>query len=234
METRELSYSHVIPEFLYTEMYDEKHRFHVLSTKTPEKPRHQQKGIRERLLCADCETKLSVAERYVSLILSGQVPIHTARNGDLVEVQGLDYEKFRLFGLSILWRAQIASHAFFKEVDLGHHAEPIRDFLARGDPGPPHKYGFFLSPLVMGDKDVTDLIVEPTKSRLGAHRCYRFVFGGLIWVFAVSSHRAPSVFDSAFIDLNGRMLMLVSDLREVKFLRDTMERAVAKAKKNAF
>jgi hypothetical protein len=30
---RQLRKSHIIPEFMYTSMYDDKHRFHVVSTK---------------------------------------------------------------------------------------------------------------------------------------------------------------------------------------------------------
>ncbi len=46
---RPLRDSHVIPEFLYKSIYDEKHRFYALAV--GEYPGYEQKGIRESLLC---------------------------------------------------------------------------------------------------------------------------------------------------------------------------------------
>ena len=121
--------SHVIPEFLYREMYDDKHRFHVISTNAPGKHKLLQKGVRERLLCRDCENVLSISERYVNLVFTGKLPVKTHRSGQLYEIQGLDYRKFRLFGLSVLWRASVASHRFFRAVNLGPHESAIRQMI---------------------------------------------------------------------------------------------------------
>ena len=233
-EPRELRSSHVIPEFLYSEMYDEKHRFRVISTLTEDRPKQMQKGLREPLLCEECESQLSAPERYASLVLSGQIPTTSSRTGNLIEVTGLDYAKFRLFGLSILWRAHVAKSQFFAAVDLGPHAHELRRMVRDSDPGSPGKYGFFLSPLTMEVESTKGLIVEPTKSRLGDNRCYRFVFGGIVWAFVVSSHSAPPLFERAFINREGRMLMLVSELRDTTFVLEAMQRALNKEQKNAF
>lgn len=60
----DLKNSHIIPEFVYNLLYDKKHRFHVLTTAdNPPRPQ-EQKGIREHLLCVDCENQLSVYEKH--------------------------------------------------------------------------------------------------------------------------------------------------------------------------
>ena len=47
--------SHIIPEFLYEPIYDDKHRLKLLSV-IPEQPTtYKQKGIWEKLLCEACE-----------------------------------------------------------------------------------------------------------------------------------------------------------------------------------
>lgn len=48
--------SHIIPEFFYKQqgLYDEKHRFHIISTEPLKHPPIAQKGMRERLLCKKC------------------------------------------------------------------------------------------------------------------------------------------------------------------------------------
>lgn len=218
--------SHVIPEFMYTPLYDEVHRFHVLSASVRTR-RYVQKGLRERLLCKSCEALLSPYEKYVSEVLTGRIPITSARSGDLVELKGLDYKKFRLFGLSVLWRAGVSSLPMFANVNLGPHEDPLRKQLIAEDPGVPHQYSFFLAPLVRGDKLIEDVMVQPTRARLDGHLCYRFVFGGLIWVFVVSSHRPPAVFRNAFINEDGRMLMLVSEITDVGFVHNAARDLVA-------
>lgn len=217
-----LRQSHVIPEFLYTPLYDEKHRFHVLSPQEAKRHQFGQKGFRERLLCAACEAHLSKYERYASHVFSGRIPMHTERKGNLITVRGLDYTKFRLFGLSILWRAGVSKDRMFESVNLGPHQESLRLLILRGDPSRPNHYGFFLSPLVLDEKDMAGLIVMPTRSRLGNNLCYRFVFGGLIWTYLVSKHAPPKPFGDAFVNENGEMLMLVSELRDVPFITNAI------------
>lgn len=178
--------------------------------------------------CESYEQLLSKYERYVSLVFSGRIAIQSREEGNLVYIAGLDYKKFRLFGLSILWRAAVAREKMFQCVDLGPHQEKLRQQLLREDPGPPHRYGFFLSPLLWDDRDINDLIVKPTRARLGGNRCYRFVFGGLIWVFVVSSHAPPKAFRQAFLNEQGQMLMLKSEMKDVAFIVDAMEEMVSK------
>jgi hypothetical protein len=215
---RELRNSHVIPEFVYKSLYDDKHRFHVLSS-GEQSHRYSQKGIRERLLCGDCEQRFSTHEKYVSEVFTGKIAVSSRQHGKLVQIAGLDYRHFKLFSLSVLWRAGVSSLPMFSHVNLGAHAEVIRRQLLRDDPGTSDRYGIFLAPLVYGGKDnQRDVIAQPTRSRLEGHLCYRFVFGGLIWVFVVSNHESPRVFRNAFLNEKGEMLMLVTEMSEVRFL----------------
>lgn len=214
---RALCNSHVIPEFMYAPLYDDKHRFHMLSTKD----RHQygQKGVRERLLCEECEQQFSKHETYVSNLFKGLVPVESRRDGRLVKISGIDYRSFKLFALSVLWRASVSSNRLFSEVNLGPHQEEIRRRLQSDDPGPNDRYGVSLSPLVRGEKEAAhDLIVQPTRSRVEGHLCYRFVFGGLIWVFVVSNHSAPKVFRHAFVQEGGELIMLPTEVSDATFI----------------
>jgi hypothetical protein len=208
---------------MYTPLYDDKHRFHVLSSTDANRNQWKQKGLREQLLCEDCEEQLSEHERYVSLLFSGRIRVTSERNGNLVRIRGLDYRHFKIFGLSILWRAGVSRQQFFDDVTLGPHEEPLRQLVLTNDPGNPDKYGFFLASIVFNDCDVKDLIVQPTHSRLDGHLCYRFVFGGLVWIFVVSSHKPPTMFRQAFVNLSGEMLMLVSELRDLTFIGQAMK-----------
>jgi hypothetical protein len=64
-----LCFSHVLPEFFYEGTYDEGHRFVSVTDHPRHRPRIMQKGLREHLLCAACEGRLSRYETYVAALL---------------------------------------------------------------------------------------------------------------------------------------------------------------------
>jgi hypothetical protein len=63
-KSAKLSYSHILPEFFCSSVYDSLHRTMLVSSS--EKEKLIQKGVREYLLRPECETKLSHYEGYVS------------------------------------------------------------------------------------------------------------------------------------------------------------------------
>ncbi len=182
-----------------------------------------QKGLREPLLCDECEQRISIYERYVSLVLNGGIGISYKKKQKKLFLTGLDYQKFKLFQLSVLWRASVSSLSAFRQVSLGPHEPHIRKMLITGDPGPPSKYGCLMFVLTFEEDVIQDLIVEPTWARLDGHYCYRFVFGGLVWVYLVSGHAIEKYIADNFVQLNGACTIRLQDMREMKFLVNTIQ-----------
>lgn len=178
----------------------------------------EQKGLREHLLCADCEEQLSRYERYVSLVFSGQEKVSSRREGKLIHLAGLDYMQFKLFALSVIWRAGISSLPAFKQVSLGPHEERLRRMIQKEDPGPSSVYPFMMSPVVYDGIIQTDFIMQPTWTRADGHLGYRFVFGGIAWIFVVSSHLPPKIFCSATLSQVGETTMLISEMDKMPFI----------------
>ncbi len=225
---KNLMKSHVIPEFLYAPLYDDKHRFHVLSAKG-KYHQYEQKGLREKLLCNECEGKLNVNETYCSRVFRGAEGVNVKQNGGLLYVSGLNYQKFKLFGMSIVWRAGVSNLKMFEKVSLGPHEERLRALLNLNDHGFPHEYGFVISPLIQDHLESMGLIVQPTKSRISGCVCYRFVFGGLAWAFIVSSHKPEAIIENSLVNTNGEMVMIESKTSELTFLN----RGLASINENA-
>ena len=101
-----LQNSHVIPEFLYRPSYDAKHRIGLVKAGLS-KMQLRQKGIREPLLCRQCEQLLN--DRYeqpMSKAWREFLPDEIDRDSHLID--GIDYGTFKLFHLSVLWRASVA------------------------------------------------------------------------------------------------------------------------------
>lgn len=212
----DLRRSHIIPEFMYESLYDEKHRFHVLSV-IPEKASWQeQKGIRERLLCDKCEQRFSEWERYASLVLKGGIPLTHQREGNVIRVSGLDYTRFKLFQLSVLWRAGVSTLHFFQKVELGEHAEILRQLLLAGDPGSVDRYGCLMFGLKNEGQKLTNLIVPPKKVQISGHVAYRFVFGGFLWAMFVLSHSAMPQLNQCALNQTGDMTILVCEVHDLE------------------
>ncbi len=224
LKKRVLKNSHIIPEFIYSSIYDEKHRLAIISNKGTMYA--EQKGLREYLLCGDCEATLSKYERYISLNFVNQLE-NSNLNDELLLMEGLDYKQFRLFAVSILWRASVSSLYMFKYVQLGSkHEEILRQMIFNAEPGKPDQYSFTLSLVKNGDKVGTDRIMQPTWIKIDNHRGYYFVFGGLVWDFIVSSHKPPAWFVKKTISEEGIIPILIEDMKDMHFINDFMSELV--------
>jgi len=222
--------SHIIPEFLYQELYDGLHRFHRISTAPEARNRLLQKGLREPLLCGDCEQHFSVWERYASHVLFGGMSLSGTREESKIRIVNLDYAKFKLFQLSILWRAGVSSRPEFRQIRLGPHQERLRAMLLASNPGLPQDYPCLMFIVLNEGRPIGDLIVEPSWSRLDGHKCYRFVFGGMAWIQAASGHCLARVILDSCLKQDGSCVIRLQDWREMKFLVDTTQKLAASGK----
>lgn len=215
----ELRDSHIISEFLYASMYDEKHRFHVVAAGEVHSS-YEQKGYRERMLCQFCETKLSKWETYARALLTGGALLRYRREGNITWVEGIDYPRFKLFQLSILWRAGVATREFFRKVTLGPHAERLRAMLLAEDPGEPWEYGC-VTIGIHRQGTMVPVIVQPTPVRIMDAKGVRFTFGGYFWAYRIASHRPiqPS-FIEAVLQRSGRLAVKFEPLETAGFYQD--------------
>jgi hypothetical protein len=202
-------------------MYDEKHRFEVKSTEPNEQNRLLQKGIREKLLCGDCETKLSKWEGYASKLLNGGIDFVSIHKGNLLHLSGIDYSAFRLFQLSVLWRASISNNGFFSNISLGNHEEKIRTLIISSNPGLTWQYGCVLFGLVDNKSILTDLMIKPIRFRFQGHIAYRFIFGGFMWIYFASKHKPTTPNQPAFLNETGEMTILLKNIASVKDIEDS-------------
>ena len=222
--------SHIIPEFVYKPLY-------------PAKPQHQrfrsarigemklewkQNGFKEPMLCWDCEQFLSKHyEDYANRnFFSKQLPSPTLHGKTKrIEVKGLEYKQMKLFMLSILWRAGVANHEFFKHVQLGPHETTLRHMLLNENPGGVDDYGFVTCTIKFNGSDFKDFFVEPTLSRLAEVRSYRFVFSGLQVDFLVASHKMNSPIRRCFLQPSGEWLIYETEFAEHPRLCDIFNAA---------
>jgi hypothetical protein len=215
-EVRELRDSHIIPEFLYATLYDEKHRINAYGSSGDPVLRQEQKGSRERLLCDECEQQFCAYEQFASDFFRGaldafadatkpevrsgrgltftrfevsgdQATPTTARVPTCLTVDGMDYRRLKLFLLSLLWRMGVSDLYFFQEVALGPHEEKIRNMLRREDPGEPDEYACKMRLIEVDNRLLTDCQMQPRKYLSNSKTFYRLFTTGVRFDFCVSN-----------------------------------------------
>lgn len=178
---RELCYSHIIPEFMYKALYSNNHKFNGIQ---PDGSVSKlQKGLREYLLCADCEGKLNKYETYSSILFRRLIKENF--KGEVL-CESIDYKQLKLFLLSILWRAGVTTVPTFA-IDLGPHEERIRDMIVNENPGKENEYPCVIY-FFKDERIKSRRIYPPRKLRLEGHRCFRFLISRFLFIFFVSSH----------------------------------------------
>jgi hypothetical protein len=227
-QERELRDSHAIPEFLYTALYDEEHKYYVVSNVNGKSARPLQKGLRERLHCADCETKFSRWETYAANVLYNKNRARSQKIDGTIVVDGLDYAQFKLFLLSLIWRAGVSSLQVFEQTQLGQHEERLRQMLFAADPGAFDRYGCLVFAVTIDGRPLDGTIYGPQPCSIDAHRCYRLLVRAFLFIYFISSHRPDDVTVSRFVREDGHLEIPVRRLQDMAFL-DAMCREIVTA-----
>jgi len=219
--TNKLCDSHIVPEFLFKTLYSkEKHQFTQIEG--PPKVRKWQKGFKEKLLCANCEKKLNKWETYVDHLLFGGTEIVIEKMRDALIVKNVSYEEFKLFQLSLIWRAGTSSLPQFSNVNIGPHEERLRVMIERGDPGEPYEYGCLIILTPSHFNLTSKMMMLAQETRFDGHRCYMFLLAGFTWVFFVSKHTKKLPFnEKLFLSTNGVLPIIIENTASKSFFEKT-------------
>jgi hypothetical protein len=225
--------SHIIPEWAYTALYDQDHKYFMISS-FDDRIKFKYQGEYEELLCDDCESYLGEFDEYgrnVMLNRPGErdCGLSTFFEDDTIVVEGVQYAEMKLFQLSVLWRAGISSRDFFDKVQLGPHEHAIRGMLVDRDPGRPGDYGCIMLPVLWGTGEpLVDMVLPPESFRANGHRWYKFLFAGCAWMFVVSGHRKNFKHKQLFLNTSHELILPLISAEQAKWIRKNIDLVVRK------
>ncbi len=220
LQERRLCKSHIVPEFIFSKLYGPDHEYHVLSAKSPE--RVIRRSLSEKLLCLECERKISNWEGYAASVIYGDALLRGRREGHLLIMEGLQYSPLKLFLMSLLWRSSVTSIKELRVGNLNIHQEMLRMMLINENPGEPWQYGCLFTAVMLGNKPA-NVIFAPSPAKIDGYQCWRLVIGGFLLSFAVASHPLPEGVTKGFLQKNGTMVISRRELHEVPYLVDIMQ-----------
>lgn len=217
-KTQLVKKSHIIPQFMYDGMFDEKGRISQLDLKNPNREVYIQSGIWEKnILCFKCENEfLSQFEGYAKVVLFGgkyswgDIPNYSHLNKNLTVANGIDYNKMKLFFLSILWRVHISSRKEFSKVDLGKRGDILRKMLINKDPGKETDYKVI--PLIYKVNSIpVKSMIPPKHIPLGEHEYILVHINTLSIFFKISEEPDLEYFESYGLFEDGSMKVIIGD-----------------------
>lgn len=184
--------SHVIPECVYRPVYDSKHRAAALDLRRAFIP-YVQKGLRERLLCGTCEQKFGRWEHAFCRFWKPASLFGLPITQPHFCVSGFPYDAFKLFHLSVLWRACVATSEAFQLVKLGPHETHLRDILLKGQA--PDDFVYPVSASILRDPasggPLEACVMASAAGRVNGVKTYVIIFAGCAWHYAASNSTNP-------------------------------------------
>lgn len=96
---------------------------------------------------------------------------------------GVDYRRFKLFELPLLWRLGATSLPEFKDAHLGYHERRIRRMLRDEEPGKAAEYGCILIWPASHRQILDQLIMTMGMVKIQKVQCCSLILAGMCWCF---------------------------------------------------
>ncbi len=217
---RQLRRSHILPEFMYQNLYDENpRRFHSLNVDLDDISKSsnkiEQKGIREFLLCDQCEGLISKYEKYAAETIyaknnGNKAYIVNASKTDkgqytLYDYAGFSYKDFKLFLLSILWRMLI-SEKFTEIKGEEEILERLRVAILNEDPLLYDDFGCLLQVIRYNEQQLASkFILSPYLTKDADSLVINQLVDGFMYSFYFNSKQLPIGKKDFFLKEDGTM-----------------------------
>lgn len=202
---------------MYKGLFGDKHKLAFVSLDNIQKHKFISTGIYERdVLCQKCDNEiLGKLESYASRAFYRKY----FANDDLLKsfnerdqvnlfksitIESIEYTRFKLFLLSILWRAHISKHPFFKDIDLGKYADKIRMMILTNEPGGEEELQTMIA-IAKSDKIPLQSVIMPRYLRFDGNSSYIFFINNIFYHFNLSQHNKLSIFDKGYIAKDNTM-----------------------------
>lgn len=188
---------------MYVSLFDEGHRLNKLSPvnfikgnkHVSRPPSGEYEGS---LLCAQCDNEIIGSyETYARKALYGDpngntdlpecANFKTTGGIGFTHCKNIHYKEFKLFLLSILWRASISSRPFFREVSLcPYEEEIIRQMILNGDPKDAETFPILIITWLNDKSASNDVVAQPGVNRQDKGIRYIFPIAGVTYIFHMS------------------------------------------------
>lgn len=210
--------SHIIPDFMYDGLYDEKHRFHEVTVTKDKDIKtegfRQTGGYEGQILCQSCDNEvLGKLEKYASQVLYGGIPNKIQKRDkdkgmEYTLYEKIDHRKFKLFLLSLLWRASISKLPIFKDINLGRHEEKIRQMIIDNILDDPVQYQCAMASYLHLEEAKEYQFIRPGSIEDDDGFVFLFSIGGILYFYYESHVNSLAWLDTYAFKANGELKLI--------------------------
>jgi hypothetical protein len=199
-QTKKLIKAHITPKCFYTAVFDSGEKPTQFSSQPNEYPRDLPIGpYDENILCAKCDNKLGIYDDYAKILLF-DTPTTKIPLSSFIKIETYDYKIFKLFFLSLLWRASISKEPMYEQVKLGStHTNRILSMLKAMNPGTADDYSVVVEKFDDPESCVVHLQTKRGRVKPSGIAFYRFSGAGYSFFIKVDSRPTPELFRSLML-----------------------------------
>lgn len=221
LKTCELKNSHIIPHLAIKPIRDESlnNRFYEFFNN---QSKIIQDGPKEHLLCDQCEQYLGQRfEKYF------KETIYLNRHGTqktyyekVLIIENLDYQKIKIFFLSLLWRASISSKPEFDNIYISDNEEIIRKMIIEGIPEKSSFFSISAIGLLMNNKHHMEWVTTFMPSNSEKYKTiYGIVLGGIFYMISTDCLTSPFP-EEMILNESGCWNIPLKEISEIEVLFD--------------
>jgi len=191
-EDRKLIEAHILPRSFFGIDPAERQPSRLVTNVAGRYGRKMPKGAYDpSIVCEECERRFSAWDDYgAELFLQRWDEFERLEHlGEHVgyRLATFDYNRLKMFFLSVLWRAAVSSHEMFYAVKVGPYGEALKRAVIDSRPGGPDEFAVALQAF-----DSTDVgMLNPMAERFEGVRYYRFYLSHVIAFVKVDSRPPP-------------------------------------------
>lgn len=190
---RPLIKAHIIPEGFFRVLRDETEVPHLLTNKPGAYPKKAPIGVYDKsILCKDCDQIFAPWDDHAQQVMlhefSNALPIEVGQTRFGWRIDRFDYSQLKLFFISLLWRASVSMHDFYRKVSLGRFEDELKDIIRKKEPGPADAFAVTLAKF--DHPDLTCMLDPHTERFHGINYC-RFYLAGFTAHIKVDHRPSP-------------------------------------------
>lgn len=219
-----LKKSHILPKFILNKVLNKhKEGFVVMGIDTSNQKKVFDNAYEPNILCNYCDNKiLGGYEDYGSKFLFGPLGkkdiISHENFQTYIDVKNVDYQKLKMFILSILWRSSISK--IFNEVKLSERQEEeLRQILLSNQAISQNFYPVFIWNYAHLKEIPNEIILPPYigKKKAGEQN-FLFIGGGMIFQILIEFDKMSEIYKEAILKEAGDIKIIHIQYESMKKL----------------
>jgi hypothetical protein len=154
-------------------------------------------GIYDYIVCLPCESRFGVWDQYAHQLLEGRRTRRQRIPGGQrstigYEIPAVDYDRLKLFFVSVLWRASVCRDLFYREFNLGAFEARAAQCIVNREAGEPDEFGVVVEHLLFGTRGKA--FISPRRMRIDGVNFVRLYVSAFVAWMKVDSRPMPATF----------------------------------------